>query len=307
MKHVHLWGLFLLLLSFSQNAAATMIVVIYTPGGFWIGADSNRSDSKHVSAKVCKIHETKFGLLAKSGTSQGTFKSGLQYSTDKETKEILGVSEDVERLKVALRTKYKLDVDTELAFLVDDPSVTPLNIETELMDLPFSEELIPARSRTVILFDTNHSTVPGEVLMILPHDEKIAKSTQSTKYKYSARAALDWRDVNHAVITPPDGTTPKLPPSVREFSYYVPFERPDTWVRAHPEEAILEILQRAHEQKPVDIGPPYSILSVTYGIKPTVSWIQRGVCPGWAEKIDPKNNLITLRDALRTARQAGAP
>lgn len=296
-----------LLFLLGGSATATMIIVISTKDGYWIGADSYRSGGgKHI-ADVCKIHETRFGLLAKSGDTQGANQAGEIYSTDKEVQDLIASSSDLETFQSSLRLKFKHDIDEELAILVDDSSVTSENIEQEPMDTPIPGPLISMLSRMVVLFNTKAGDVTGKVLHVLPESDERTDEFGRIHYKYWAPSTLGWHPLNDVYPKAPSPhSRASCPASVHEFSYFAPCEKPDTWIQKHPKETLKRLLVQAHRSDPESIGPPYTIVHVvTMKSKvPLVKWVSKGVCPAWSDNVDPKYSLFDLRDDMRRQRDS---
>ena len=155
----------LFLLMFTQPLRATILIIVYTPDGFWLGADSARHKGESRSATVCKIHETKWGILLKGGNSQGTTYKGAHYSTDKEVEDSLENSMSADDFENNLRLQFKRDIDAELAFLVQDPRTTPENLEVLSFDSPVPATVINELIRTVLLVNPEEQT-PGKVLLV---------------------------------------------------------------------------------------------------------------------------------------------
>jgi hypothetical protein len=116
--------------SFVAPLHATMLIIIYTPDGYWIGADSARSKDSIRLGTVCKVHQTKWGLLVKMGTEIAAGFDGHEYSTDEEIQALLKTSNNVEEFKTQVEAKYHADIDAELAYdlkglYAQDPSGYP--------------------------------------------------------------------------------------------------------------------------------------------------------------------------------------
>jgi hypothetical protein len=300
-------GVAALLVAFVESAKATMLVVIYTQDGFWLASDGYRSsEGKHI-ADVCKIHETRFGLLAKSGESQGDTESGEIYSTDKEVENLLAAAENFEDFQSKLRVQFKQDIEQELALLVDDPLVTSQNLERFKMTNPIPPLLIPMLTRTVIMFDTKAPNATGTVLLVAPQSDLVKNQLFETYYRYWAPSLFGWHPVETADEQPsPPQPAITLPPSIHEYTYLVSYTKTDDWVRKHPKQAITEILQQAHRESPEGIGPPYAIVHVTLKKPklPKVKWVSKGVCQGWSDSVYPTNTLVQMRDELREKNRA---
>ena len=281
------------IVALANSASATMIVVIYTDDGFWLGADSYRSDGgRHVS-NVCKIHETRFGLLAKSGQSQGPTEKENIYSTDREVKDVLASAENTQAFRDTIKSEFKSDIIQELAILCDAPDVKAENIATKKMNAPIPPAFVRSLSRTIVLFDSSSSILEGRVLNVQPQsDEAIDLFTKY--YNYSAPATLNW----HPVV---DLKEDFLPSSVHEFASQFPYSRSDNWVRSNPQADMVEILTQAHEHEPESVGPPYSIVHVIsqkFG-PPKIAWITKGVCPGWTTRIITPDKILEFRNEAR--------
>ena len=92
---------------------ATVIVMIQTNDGYWIGADGVRSFQGSKPEAVCKIHQVHGWLLVKSGESQSWDRYGRDYSVDAEVKKPTGESLSVAQLKNDLKGKF-LEDETEV-------------------------------------------------------------------------------------------------------------------------------------------------------------------------------------------------
>jgi hypothetical protein len=281
---------------------ATMLVVVYTPDGYWIGADSARSAGETRQETVCKVHETKFGLLLKSGSSQGTTANGQLYSTDKEVEDLLTESQSAEEFKTNLRSKFKLDVESELVYLVNGQSVTPQTLTSDLFDSPIPEPIIPELTRGVFLFQFSGEHKLGEALLVRPQSVPLS-SSMGTKvtYRYSALSIFGWHpidDFEPKVYEVETHRTKSYPQSIRMLSYAVAYGKSDTWVRTHPKQALLEVLSMGHDDKRDEVAPPYVIVHVTQGKdnEHTIKWINSGACPSWTETVFPDASLEDLRN-----------
>ncbi len=283
-----------------------MIIVIYTPDGFWLAADSYRSrGGKHV-ADVCKIHQTRFGLLAKSGESQGDAGIETTYSTDKEVEDLLASAHDLASFQFELRLKFKRDIDEELAILVDDPSITWQNIEEKEMREPIPRPLVPKLTRMVILFDMRDPKGSGKILMVRPqsHEGSLLRGGHLHKFfKYWAPSVAGWHPAEDIEEEIAPGVRPTVSPSIHEFSFLTRYDKPDDWVRAHPKQALLEMLDKAHREEPESVGPPYTMVHVVQRKTklPKVKWVAKGVCPKWTEETYKEGTLFQRRDEMRRA------
>jgi hypothetical protein len=291
-----------LLVAFVKSAKATMLVVVYTKDGFWLASDSYRSaGGKHV-ANVCKIHETRFGLLAKSGESQGVTERAEIYSTDKEVEDSLNAAADLESFQSELRLRFKEEIQQELVLLIDDPHVTSQNLERFKIALPIPKWVVPMLTRTIIVFNTKVPSAEGKILLVAPESIPIQDQLLGTLYRYWAPSLFGWHPVETAdELARPPRPAIILPPSIHEFTYLVSYPKTDAWVQEHPRQAITEILEQAHREQPEDIGPPYAIVRVSLRRSklPKVKWISRGVCQGWSETVYGEKTLVQLRDEMR--------
>jgi hypothetical protein len=282
-----------------------MVIVIYTPDGYWIGADSARAGEGKRVETVCKVHETKFGLLLKSGRSQGTTAQGDGYSTDKEVEDLLAASASAEEFKESLRLRFKQDVEAELIHAIDNPKVTPQTFSTTRMSSPIPAPWIPVLTRSALLFESDGQHRLGEALVVMPQSDPLPAGLPGrTAYRYWAPSTLGWHPIDDphlhlSQVNPENGTPISYPASVRMFSYAVSYPKPDTWVRTHPKQALLEMLGLGHAEQPQEIGPPYVLVHVVLhnGKKPITHWKERGVCPSWTEDILPDDMLQRLREA----------
>jgi hypothetical protein len=304
-----LFGLGALFAAFLQPARATIIVVIYTKEGFWLAADSYRSGGGKHRENVCKIHETRLGLLAKSGDSQGETEAGELYSTDKEVRDLLNSSENLETFQSNLRRQFKEDIVQELVLIDGEPGVTSQKLEKMMFEAPIPEGLVPMLIKEVIMFDTNKPDLVGKVLTVVPQSTPIVDNngtpiTISGKhwYKYWAPSVAGWHVANDVTEQPLPPAAPLVyPSSVHQFAYGVSYEKPDAWVQKNPRQALQEILSKAHLQEPEMIGPPYAIVHVTSrksGLA-KIKWVSKGVCPGWTESIDYEHSIVKLVQDMR--------
>jgi len=259
---------------------ATLLVVVYTSDGYWIGADSARSSHGKRVETVCKVHETRFGLLLKSGASQGTTTAGETYSTDKEVETVLKVSTNAEEVKANLRSRFKEDIEEELTYFVNDLAVgSHQKLGESPIPTPIPDPLISALQRTVLLFEPDAANRLGEVLHVVPRSDPWADQiTWPRMYRYWAPAILNWHpidDLKPHTTDPSSGTTVTFPESVRMFGIPFQYTKPDEWVRSHPREALLDMLEEANRLEPEEVGPPYVIVHVTRGKGPAqqIQWI----------------------------------
>ena len=294
-----------LLVALASYARATMIVFIYTNDGYWIASDSYRSSGgKHVS-DVCKIHETRLGLLVKSGDSQGETTFGGPYSTDKEVEDLVSSSESLKDLKESLRARFKQDINREIAILVDDPQVTGESLEQMPMRNQFPEDIVSILSRVIVIFDTASPEATGEVLLVEPQSGRVFPNSL---YKYGARAVFGWHPADQ--LPYPSYPVIHTAPSIHQLSYMVSYGKSEAWVQLHPKETIVEMLTEGHKEHQEEIGPPYAIVHVIVrkSQAPKVKWVSKGVCPQWSESVDPSaKTLIQLRDELRKHANSSSP
>jgi hypothetical protein len=298
---VRLLGIGALLVAFLQPVSATMIVVIYTKDGFWLAADSYRSGGGKHKENVCKIHETRFGLLAKSGDSQGETESGELSSTDREVEDLLSSSENLEIFQATLRLRFKNEIEQEIVLLVNDPEVTTQNLAAQRMISPIPTPVITTLSRSIVMFDTKKPDFVGKFLLVEPQSAPIVDDygrpviTSSGKqlYRYWAPSVFNWHDANDV---PPLASSLVYPSSVHQFAYGVSYERTNAWIQKNPRRALTEILSKAHQEEPETIGPPYAIVHVISrkpGL-PKIKWVSKGACPGWTENIDYEHSIAKL-------------
>ncbi len=181
----------------ANSSHATMIVVVYTNDGYWIGADSARSAQGKRVQTVCKIHATRFGNRLKSGNTQGTHLSGETYSTDEEVQSILNSSPDSEEFEARLRSAFKSDVGDELSYTLNNPNVNGRNVETTPMFAPIPKSLVLWLQRDVSLFPNGNPS--GVLLEVRPQSDPILVPTPfgpRTMYKYWAPARFSWHSID---------------------------------------------------------------------------------------------------------------
>ncbi|WP_158788065.1 hypothetical protein [Granulicella sp. L46] len=279
-------------------ARATMLIIIYTPDGYWIGADSARTfDGKRV-ATVCKVHSTKWGLVLKAGVAAGTSASGESYSTDAQLKQLIDDSVSIEDLEQKLRSQYVRDIDTELAYILNDPNVTAQTVERTVFPTPVPIDLIPAMDRLILLVPNDDIAIPADTLTVDPFSEPLPAPYYG-KFRYEAFTPVNWVPVQtlpHKVLM--DGKWKTFPDSVQIFSYPVQYDRENSWVIGHPQQAILEILNIGHHEDSLGIGPPYVILHVTRTKthKNVYHWISKKPCDSWTSDVPPHSFLDRFRN-----------
>jgi hypothetical protein len=277
--------------------SATMIVVIKTPDGYWIGADSSREkDGKRVDT-VCKIHPTQFGVLAKFGASQGLALDGTGYSTDKEVEDLVQSSNRADDFKTKLQSQNEKDIVAELVYLINEHWVTPETLSRYVMLETFGDYFSASLLRGEILFEIDGR---AQVLMTRPVSKP---DPMGLGYRYSVETAQPWIPLGKLGTTGsgPDKPVIHLLPSVRMFAMMVQTQDTDSWVQNHPLEALKKFLDQGHTEAPEDVGPPYTIVHIIgqFNSKDKVDWIEKGACPGWTEKLLP--------DGMRTFRNHSAP
>jgi hypothetical protein len=290
-----------------QSACATMIVVISTKDGFWIGADSARSTSKGRFEDVCKIHETRFGLLIKAGDAYVTRETGEEYSTDQEIQELLRSSDNMEDFQTRLRERFESEIEEEMVILIDNPAITTANLHQAKMSKAFPRQWTLTLERNVIMFDTNKPDSVGKLLISRPDSYEDPDFFGRNFYQIGAESVWQLLSDSHPMLLLSESPL-VYPRSVNQFAYAVSYEKTDDWVQAHPQKAIEEILDRGYKERPDQIGPPYSIVHVK--IRPSgsskVEWKLRGSCPKWSNSINADSNLFKLRDDMRAAARNAA-
>jgi hypothetical protein len=281
-KRIYLALAFAALFS-ATNASATVLIVIYTADGYWLGADGLRSSNLGVDQPfaVCKIHATKFGYLLKSGDAQGVTYASEQYSTDKEIEDLLSKSESSEEFKTKLREIYKRDIREELAFQLHLPNITPEVVELAVFPQPISLEAGGAMSRDIFLIEPG---TQGTLLEVRPWSDRTRSG-----YNLFALVSIDWVRSEDLQIhaNPLGGEAMSLPKSVRMFGEQFSYDRPDSWVQTHPLEAMREMLAEGHRRSPQHIGPPNTIVHVRTAAhrSPRPHWIEKGKCPSWSDEV----------------------
>lgn len=279
---------------FTVPLHATMLIIIYTPDGYWIGADSSRSKGSERLDTVCKVHQTKWGILLKAGTETAISFDGHEYSTDREVQTILATSRSVDDFKMQVESKFHSDIDAELAYDLlkvyeQFPSEYPLggptpeNVESLVFNVPpIPDSLVDSLNTEVILMDSGQAPRTGEILEVAPMSQPISNPTQfKTQYHLVADSYLDWTQISSL----PSFTTRSnhvftFPPSIRMFGYVVTYDKRDAWVQQHPKDALLELLAMGHHDLPSDIGEPYAIVHVVRqeGKPNDVQWVSKGAC-----------------------------
>lgn len=99
---------------FGHFAYATVIVVIVTPSGVWIGADAYRGNPaipNSAVSLVCKIHQVDDYILLKYGNSEGFRLGDSVYSTDKEVEDELKDHPQFEIFKKKIAERWSSDIE----------------------------------------------------------------------------------------------------------------------------------------------------------------------------------------------------
>jgi hypothetical protein len=259
-----------------RAASATVLIVVYTEDGYWLGADSIRSSLTSESQNtVCKIHETRFGILLKSGAGVTVGPANQTSSVDAEIQDTLAKSKTVDEFKKTIRAQYKHDIQVIVAKSYNVPVVAAESLEMLKMSHPIPNRDIDALSRTILLFEPSKR---GEILDVSPGTQKI-----DDYFKNFTRVNIDWAPVESLAQR-------QLPLSVRMFGEQRPYYKPDDWVRTHPQQAMREMFQIAHSEDPNHVGPPYVMVHVIQamgGGKPRIDWVSKGACPSWTRAISP--------------------
>jgi hypothetical protein len=259
-----------------------MLIVIYTPDGYWIGADSKRSSG----SRVCKVHETQFGLLLKGGSAH-VMGEGSPKSTDKEVQDLLTASSSVEEFESRLGAQFKEDVEREIAYQTHAPRVTWNTLNAFHFENAIPIVLSTESNLTVVLFNPEFDQKSGLAFIVRPQSAPDPEAPGY--YSYSALLFANWSKVSdfRRTLTGKDATgrvkTISFPASVRMLSYPVQYSRSDSWVQQHPKAALLEMLSKGHHEQKDVIGGPYTIVHVLTSSK-KIKWIKFGSCPSWNEK-----------------------
>jgi hypothetical protein len=291
-----------ILITFTLHADATMLIIILTPDGYWIGADSLRSgEGGKFHELVCKVHETKYGLLVKSGRSQSKDQNGQAYSVDGEVLKLLESTGSLNDFKAQLRAKIKHDIDAELAYIINEPSTFPENVESKLWENGIPEDLTINLFRGITIFPISEAQGRGEFLAVKPTGVLSGSDSLGRPlYRYWARAASEWHPLIDIASTIRTGNrTITFPDSVRMLSYPVQYDRPNSWVLEHPQKALLEMLSKGVSEAPEKIGPPFVLVHVTISpdkTKEKITWHSRGVCPKWTTHLAKDQFLEQFRN-----------
>lgn len=293
--------LFLSLTFFSARAAlATVIVVVRTAAGFWVGADGVRSDDGRFLGSVCKIHQMHGWLLLKSGASQGYDRAGNDYSIDAEIRNYAQSAETVEKFKDSVSLKLPDEIREEVYYLVRSQG-WPLASEHPLIDsFPFQEPVLESwrngRTRMITLIGLRSNVLTNISFSVHLSTFRAGFDLANTHYNplFPYRIKEDVADWV---------TTPFFSRSIAVLSSPgpLPYARDDAWITANPLKAIREILDIGHKLYPQGVGAPYSIVYVAANKKVKqnastfdgsrtdlkITWIEAGACPGWTTTIDP--------------------
>lgn len=241
-------------------------------------------------------------MLLKSGNTQGTTTEGVVYSTDKEVEDLLAASANAEEFKANLKLKFKQEIEAEIVYILNDPSITPNTLGNSLTVNAIPDNWISILSREIFLFEPDTAQWLGVALVVLPESDPVVDPlTRTTMYRNWAPSVLGWHridDLHPSFIDPKTKAKISSPASIKMLAYRVSHNRPGSWIQDHPRKALLEMLKLGHAEQPELIGPPYVILHVSRqkGHKQEIRWIQRGVCPSWDEKVPSESWLRDLRN-----------
>ena len=281
----------LLLLSCLGISYATLIATIKTPDGVWVGADSVRSFSNGEALwNVCKVHETPDGLLLKLGDGQGFDRYGADYSTDTVVRKALEeykTQDDFERL---ILDTYRTQIEEEMIYDISGISGRPAREFTEPLSsypvpFPLPRDEAVKRARSIVLI--NLKAIPAKIAEFnvgpwLQHH------TGPPFWVWSVRTFDSWTDPYFAYSVVSREFQRKSG-VLRQFGDAVDFDRSDDWIVAHPHQALIQLLQQAHDTPKYSqhVGPPYVIVHVVRrnGQKQSIQWVERGVCPSWTENV----------------------
>jgi len=273
-----------------------MIVVVQTKNGLWIGADSVRG-----SDRVCKVHETSFGIVAKDGKVEGFDQSGTHYSIDREIHELVSSAHSAQEFRVAIRDRYVADIFAQMAWLLNDPQADAKTIMSETFGMAMPEITTHLQERSLLLVTNERGVLKLQHLVLGPASDPLPGG----KFRYFVLSPLypappDWLTIS-ADIFPRDQD--RKHPSLKQFGLVVNYTRDDSWIRSHPEKAIREVLQLATVQFAGEVGPPYSLVRVlpssasldeSIANQIVTKWISKGKCPSWTYSI-PNHPELTDR------------
>jgi hypothetical protein len=172
------------------------------PGRLLDRADGARSENEEVQGKVCKVHETKFGLLLKAGNPQGTIAEGAPYSTDKEVAELLAESKNAEEFKSHIRAKFKQGIEVELVYLLNERKRTPQR---------WSRFVFTGRCRTNWLKGSPETFICSTMVASI-HLAKCCSYYQKAMRCLLAPSSRTYTIIGHGIQT---NSHPDYPPRVR--------------------------------------------------------------------------------------------
>lgn len=275
---------FLLVSAFIHSASGTAIEVIRTPDGFWVGSDGRRGRGQRESSQVvCKIHETKLGLVGKGGALVGFTDTDQEYSLDKELRERIRVAESANSFRDQLDALYTKQIVSEIDFLLRAPGQTAEELEAHTFTSEMPDKLSMLETRNVFLIDSDGTQLALRQLMVFPASAR----RPFGGFRYYIQST-HWLKLDGTQFREPED---QIHPSLNQLALYVHFPKEDTWIQAHPREALVELLQQATKQYPDDVGPPFSIVHISLvrdkaaraPAKIRYAWIRRGKCPSWTD------------------------
>ncbi len=259
--------------------SATVLAVVKTKDGFWIGADSSRGTGGAKKDQVCKIHETDFAVIGKAGSTQGFTSSGVDYSTDEEVFDIAMAGNGASSFERAIQDRYEHDIWEQMAYLLHEPTWTEETISEGYFENPMPPAVTNIEIRNIVLIAVEGGTLKMRQLMVSPSSKLIAQS----RFQYFVNV-LAWPEITPQVLRKEDVSHPSL----HQFGLAVQISEDDAWIQTHPVETLQKVLAEGHRLYPDDAGPPYSIAHVELAppSKKTksglvVTWISRGQCPSW--------------------------
>jgi hypothetical protein len=246
----------------TSSLQGTVIVVVKTSDGYWIGADGVRSFSSGGPPQlVCKIHQSHGWIVLKSGATQSWDRFGTDYSVDAEVKKIVEVSSSSQQLETQLADLFTKEENEFIRWYIATQEPSTLhesNPLTHIFTNPIPPEYVIEQSRVLTLIGFEHDQPVNLSLITAPVSKR---DTGVFRFPYRFDVDVDgWRPTK----------LESGPITFLSYPTLIPPKpiHPDEWIKSHPRDAIEEVLKAAHDSDPKRAGPPYAIIHMTTNPKP---------------------------------------
>lgn len=266
---------------FVDSMSATLLVVVRTKDGVWVGADGVRLTLPHgggapISTQVCKIHQTPFGVFMKAGNVTGNSSDG-EYPINREVDTIVRASKSREEMEQKLAQAFENDLWTEIALKLGNRADTKEWMVVHTFPGPMPPQISKDEARLLVVITSEGAALRIRMLEEVPMSEPVAGGG----FRYFIDKP-EWRDLTTA-IEAEDATHSSL----MQFSMHVDYKKTDEAVQSDPYLALTEILKQGNDEHPLDIGPNYSIAFIptdsnkAWEDQSRLVWKTKGNCPSW--------------------------